>query len=202
MVMITASVVDADFAPSTDSASHLSPVTEAGAILVESTAWEHSRFADHFRSVLHNRAQRAMDNGLDWDTISRYSETVEILDRAIRAQDIDMIVAYHQYILDAANPGAIETALHVLKPMTTGRKICSAITKEHIESCTQISESFAVRNGMATAECHEVITLAFHNLSRTSEIVDLLDQGVTAVADIMNVLAPEKSTGVRFSESR
>jgi hypothetical protein len=200
--MITASAVDAGFAPSTGNVSHLSPVTEAESILVESPVWEYSRFADHFRSVLHNRAQRAASDGLNEATVSRYTEAVEILDRAIRAQDIDMIVAYHQHILDAANPGAIETALHVLKPMTTDRKVCSAITKAHIESCAQISESFAVRNGMVTVECHEVITLAFHNLSRTSEIVDLLDQGVTAAADIMNILAPEKAIGVRFSESR
>lgn len=200
--MTTAAAVNVEFAPSTGTVSHLSPVTEAETILVESTVWEYSRFADHFRSVLHNRAQRAVVDGLDEATISRFSETVEILDRAIRAQDIDMIVAYHQYILDAANPGAIETALHVLKPMITDRKVCSSITPAHIESCAQISESFAVRNGMVTAECHEVITLAFHNLPRTSEIVNLLDQGITAAADIVNVLAPEKTAGVRFSESR
>lgn len=199
--MITAAAETAVFAPVSDANAHLSTVVIEDDVIAEISVWEHSRFANHFRSVLHNRAERAAAEGANDDLVSGYRESVDIMDRAIRAQDIDMIVAYHQYILDAENPGAVETALHVLKPMTNGKKVCSVITKEHISACARITESFAVRHGMITAECHDLITLSFYNLSRTSEIVDLLEQGITSSQEITDILAPRQTVAARFARS-
>ena len=147
--------------------------------IAEIRIWEHAAFANHFRNVLYERAVRASAAGTDLETLARYYECVYILDRAISRMDIDMVVAYHQHLLDAPEPIVLEVALTVLAPLTGGKKVCSAITKEHISICSNIASRFGVVAGDITDDGKSVLALIYSNLNRTERIMKLLDEGLT-----------------------
>lgn len=151
------------------------------------TEWQYAKFAGIFHNVLRARAERSVKIGDSIEVTTRYAEAADMVDRAIRARNIDMIVAYHQYLLDAENPFAVETTLHVLKPMIDGRKVCSVINREYIKACEKVSTFFPFMDGVATSDCYSVISLAFEDLTRTEEIVVFLKQGIND-ADVLRSL--------------
>jgi hypothetical protein len=150
--------------------------------------WQYAKFADRFRTVLRERAERAVKLGESPVIITRYEEAAAVVARAIHARNIDMVVAYHQYVLDADSPAAIETALHVLTPMVDNRKVCSVINPEYISASERVSAFFPLMEGIATSDCYAVISLAFEDLTRVEEIVVFLKQGVTEAEVLRSLL--------------
>lgn len=164
------------------------------------TEWQYAQFSDRFLTVLRERTERAVKLGESDEVITRYEAAADAVARAIRVRNIDMIVAYHQYILNAANPLAVETTLHVLKPMVDSRKVCSVINRDYISSCEKITAFFPLMDGIATNDCYSVISLAFEDLTRVEEIVVFLKQGITE-ADVLRSLlnrTPVRIGKVRF----
>lgn len=159
------------------------------------TEWQYAKFASHFRNVLNVHAQQAILEGLTQEDTARRHEAVEIIDRAIQTENIDLIVTCHQYLLDAAFPAAVEVAFHVMKPMTSGRKVCSALTQSHISFCEAVIPMFPFEYGMSTDECYAVITLGFEDISKSSEIIELLGQGITDVTEMRASIFPRHATG-------
>ena len=152
------------------------------------TEWQYAKFAELFHTVLRERAERAVKVGDSMEVIARYSESADMVERAIRVRNIDMIVSYHQYLLDAENPTAVETTLHVLKPMVDGRKVCSVINHKYISTCEKVSAFFPFMDGVATSDCYAVVSLAFEDLTRTEEIVTFLKQDITDVDVLRSLL--------------
>jgi len=157
--------------------------------------WQHETFASHFRSVLQERVNRAVVNGDTQEDIARCAEAVEIVDRAIQVKNMDLIVTCHQYIINATIPAAVDVAYHVMKPMLTDRKVCSAIKKEHIAFCEKIIPMFPFEFGMSTDECYAVIGLGFEDISKADAIIEFLTQGVTDEDSLRAHLTPRHVTG-------
>lgn len=159
------------------------------------TEWQYAKFAAHFRNVLENRVQQAVLNGLTQEDVARCHEAVEIMDRAIQMKNIDLIVTCHQFLIDAAFPAAVDVAFHVMKPMISRGKVCSAIKQAHISFCETVIPMFPFEYGMSTDECYAVITIGFEDISKSTAIIDLLSQGITDEAEIRNALSPRPETG-------
>jgi hypothetical protein len=159
------------------------------------TEWQYAKFASHFRNVLNVRAQQAILEGLTQEDVAHHLEAVEIIDRATQTKNIDLIVTCHQYLIGAAFPAAVEVAFHVMKPMVSGGKVCSAIKQSHISFCETVIPMFPFEYGMSTDECYAVITLGFEDISKSGAIITLLQQGITDVAEIRASLFPRHATG-------
>jgi hypothetical protein len=159
------------------------------------TEWQYAKFAAHFRNVLNNRAQQAILEGLTQEDVAHCHEAVEIIDRATQTRNIDLLVTSHQYLLSAAFPAAVEVAFHVMKPMVSGRKVCSAIKQGHISFCETVIPMFPFEYGMSTDECYAVITLGFEDISKSGAIIELLGQGITDAVEIRAKLSPQHVSG-------
>jgi hypothetical protein len=159
------------------------------------TEWQYAKFASHFRNVLNVRAQQAILEGLTQEDVAHYHEAVEIIDRAIQMKNIDLIVTCHQFLIDSSFPAAVDVAFHVMKPMISSGKVCSAIKKAHISFCETVIPMFPFEYGMSTDECYAVITIGFEDISKSATIIDLLSQGITDEAGIRNALSPRPETG-------
>lgn len=185
--MLATEFVNGDTASNATSYEAALPVVHEEDI-AEFFVWEHSAFANRFRDVLYERAVRASAEGTDLATLARYYECVYIVDRAISRLDSDMIVAYHQHLLDAPEPLILEIALTALAPLTDGRKVCSAITSQHIAICSEVTSRFGIVAGDVSDECKAVISLAFQYARHSDLILTLLNEGLTDANDIKDKL--------------
>lgn len=161
--------------------------------------WQYEKFASVFRSVLQERVNRAVVDGLTQEDIAHRAEAVEIIDRALLMQNIDLIVTCHQYIINAVFPAAVEVAFHVMKPMISSGKVCSALKQEHISFCETVIPMFPFEYGISTDECYAIITIGFEDISKASAIIDLLGKGITDEAEIRSTLSPCPVTGKLLS---
>lgn len=159
------------------------------------TEWQYAKFATHFRNVLNDRAQQAVLDGLTQEDVARHHEAVEIVDRAIQMKNIDLIVTCHQYLINASFPAAVDVAFHVMKPMISNGKVCSALKREHIAFCETVIPMFPFEFGISTDECYAVIAIGFEDISKSAAIIDLLSQGITDEVEIRNSLSPRPVTG-------
>lgn len=119
------------------------------------------------------------------EMLTRCSDAVIALTISLVARDVDIVVCYHQLILESRMPQSIRGCAKVLRKLYPGVKASDLITHAHVEAVSSIREAIwegERSNTVSPVEVDAVIDdltlVGLENLDSLDTITDLISGGM------------------------